>query len=160
MANLVVASGLCQSPRCWTQPARSHRRLWSDLAGGQTRVCLQPVPLHRKPDHLLAMDSARIRQPPVNFQSLHDHDESILGPLASPIGVEANAFLSTDSMLSHNSSSSTWPDVQINFVSSHPGYDGGTTYKEFLGVSDEVLKAVRIRTSLALKLNELFLPGV
>ena len=37
-------------------------------------------------------------------------------------------------------SNASWPDIQITFVSAHPGFDGGTVYKDFLGISDEVRK--------------------
>ena len=55
-----------------------------------------------------------------------------LGPLAAPIGVEGNAFLDT------KYGNSSWPDIQITSVSAHPGFDGGTVYKDFLGISEEV----------------------
>ena len=57
------------------------------------------------------------------------------GPLAAPIGVEAVAFLSS------KFANTTWPDLQLTFVSTHPGFDGGTTYKDFLGISDEFYEA-------------------
>ncbi|CAB4061281.1 unnamed protein product [Lepeophtheirus salmonis] len=54
------------------------------------------------------------------------------GPLSSPIGVEGNAFVHT------KYGNSSWPDLQMTFLSVHPGYDGGTLYKNFLGLSDEI----------------------
>ena len=54
------------------------------------------------------------------------------GPLAAPIGVEGNAFLDT------KYGNVSWPDIQITSVSAHPGFDGGTVYKDFLGISEEV----------------------
>ena len=54
------------------------------------------------------------------------------GPLAAPVGAEANGFVAT------TFANSTWPDIQIAFVSSHGGFDGGTAFKDFLGISDEV----------------------
>ena len=42
------------------------------------------------------------------------------GPLAAAIGMEGNAFVST------KMAPEGWPDIQIAFVSSHPGFDGGT----------------------------------
>ena len=56
------------------------------------------------------------------------------GPLAAPIGVEGNAFLDT------KYGNVSWPDIQITSVSAHPGFDGGTVYKDFLGISEEVNK--------------------
>lgn len=56
------------------------------------------------------------------------------GPLAAPIAVEGAAFLST------KFANTTWPDIQITFTSTHPGFDGGTTYKDFLGISEKVIK--------------------
>ena len=54
------------------------------------------------------------------------------GPLAAPVGVEAVAFVAS------KFANSSYPDLQLTFVSTHPGFDGGTTYKDFLGLSDEV----------------------
>ena len=54
------------------------------------------------------------------------------GPLAAPIGIEGNAFVRT------KYAPENWPDIQIAFVSSHPGFDGGTVYKDFLGISEKV----------------------
>lgn len=51
------------------------------------------------------------------------------GPLSAPIGVEGNAFVAT------KYANVTWPDVQITFIASHPGFDGGTLYKDFLHIS-------------------------
>ena len=55
------------------------------------------------------------------------------GPLSAPIGVEGTAFLSTKLALNQS-----WPDLQLMFVSTHPGFDGGTLYKDFLQIKDEV----------------------
>ena len=54
------------------------------------------------------------------------------GPLAAPIGVEGNGFVPT------KFGNESWPDIQITFVSAHPGFDGGTVYKDFLGISEEL----------------------
>ena len=54
------------------------------------------------------------------------------GPLASPIGMEGNAFVRT------KYAPEDWPDIQIAFVSTHPGFDGGTVYKDFLGISQKI----------------------
>ena len=54
------------------------------------------------------------------------------GPLAAPIGVEGNAFEATPY------ANRSWPDIQITFVAAHPGFDGGTVYKDFLGINEEV----------------------
>ena len=62
--------------------------------------------------------------------SLSFHQE---GPLSAPIGVEGTAFLSTKLALNQS-----WPDLQLMFVSTHPGFDGGTLYKDFLQIKDEV----------------------
>lgn len=59
------------------------------------------------------------------------------GPLASPIGVEGNAFLKSK-FADHS-----WPDIQVAFMSSHPGFDGGTTYKDFLKFNSEVAKGLK-----------------
>jgi hypothetical protein len=61
------------------------------------------------------------------------------GPLSAPIGVEGTAFLPTK--LSTNSS---WPDLQVMFVSTHPGFDGGTLYKDFLQIEDDVIVIILI----------------
>ncbi|TRY61644.1 hypothetical protein TCAL_04403 [Tigriopus californicus] len=57
------------------------------------------------------------------------------GPLAAPIGVEGNAFVAT------KYANTSWPDIQITFMASHPGFDGGTTYKDFLMISDELYES-------------------
>lgn len=54
------------------------------------------------------------------------------GPLSAPIGVEGTAFVPTKLW-----GNETWPDLQIMFISSHPGFDGGTLYKDFLNIKDE-----------------------
>ena len=33
-------------------------------------------------------------------------------------------------------------DLQITFVASHPGFDGGTIYKNFLKIKTEVIKCL------------------
>lgn len=82
---------------------------------------------------LLAMIKiAMKRQTPVQKNTLHSCLTLSSGPLAAPIGVEGNAFVATAS------ANDTWPDIQITFVSSQPGFDGGTVYKDFLGISDHV----------------------
>lgn len=55
-----------------------------------------------------------------------------LGPLSAPIGVEANAFVAT------KFANESWPDIQITFIASHPGFDGGTLYKNFLKINTKV----------------------
>eukprot|EP00095_Tigriopus_kingsejongensis_P012086 maker-scaffold60_size442463-snap-gene-3.31 protein:Tk12086 transcript:maker-scaffold60_size442463-snap-gene-3.31-mRNA-1 annotation:"glucose dehydrogenase" len=60
-------------------------------------------------------------------------DVIVAGPLAAPIGVEGNAFLAT------KYANSSWPDIQVTFMASHPGFDGGTTYKDFLMITDEYI---------------------
>ena len=65
------------------------------------------------------------------------------GPLSAPIGVEGTAFLPTK--LSRNSS---WPDLQVMFVSTHPGFDGGTLYKDFLQIDDDVMILILIMITL------------
>lgn len=55
------------------------------------------------------------------------------GPLAAPVAVEAVAFLPT------KFANESWPDLQFTFVSTHPGADGGTVYKDFILMTDEVL---------------------
>lgn len=67
------------------------------------------------------------------------------GPLAAPLGLEANAFVSTTD--SNDRLARDWPDVQINFMSSHPGFDGGTTYKDFLGISDDLYRSYFAKNS-------------
>ena len=57
------------------------------------------------------------------------------GPLSAPIGVEGTAFLSTKLALNQS-----WPDLQLMFVSTHPGFDGGTLYKDFLQIKDKVTR--------------------
>ena len=52
--------------------------------------------------------------------------------MAAPIGVEGNAFVAS------KFANKTWPDIQLAFVSAHPGFDGGTVYKDFLGFSENV----------------------
>lgn len=61
------------------------------------------------------------------------------GPLAAPIASEANGFVAT------TFSNSTWPDLQINFASSHAGFDGGTSFKDYLGISDEVTSSTEFK---------------
>ena len=56
------------------------------------------------------------------------------GPLSAAIGMEGNAFVRT------KYAPENWPDIQIAFVSSHPGFDGGTVYKDFLGISEKVFQ--------------------
>ncbi len=65
------------------------------------------------------------------------------GPLSAPIGVEGTAFLPTK--LLRNSS---WPDLQVMFVSTHPGFDGGTLYKDFLQIDDDVIIIILIMIAL------------
>ena len=60
------------------------------------------------------------------------------GPLAAPIGVEGNAFVATS--FANNS----WPDIQIMFVSLQAGFDGGTGYKDFLGITEKVCVCISI----------------
>ena len=62
----------------------------------------------------------------------HSYVNHALGPLSAPIGVEGNAFLAT------KYANSSWPDIQITFIASHPGFDGGTLYKNFLKIKTEV----------------------
>ena len=54
------------------------------------------------------------------------------GPLSAPIGVEGNAFIAT------KYANESWPDIQITFIASHPGFDGGTLYKGFLAIKTKV----------------------
>jgi hypothetical protein len=56
----------------------------------------------------------------------------LLGPLSAPIGVEGNAFIPT------KYANQSWPDIQIAFIASHPGFDGGTLYKDFLRINTKV----------------------
>ena len=65
---------------------------------------------------------------PYLFANLAD----FLGPLSAPIGVEGNAFVAT------KYANKTWPDIQITFIASHPGFDGGTIYKNFLKINTKV----------------------
>ena len=58
------------------------------------------------------------------------------GPLAAAIGMEGNAFVRT------KYAPDNWPDIQIAFVSSHAGFDGGTVYKEFLGISERFTRNI------------------
>ena len=63
-----------------------------------------------------------------------------LGPLAAPIGVEGNAFLAT------KYADESWPDIQVVFISSHPGFDGGTLYKNFLKINSKVCTVPKVQT--------------
>ena len=67
-----------------------------------------------------------------------------LGPLAAPIGVEGNAFLAT------KYADKSWPDIQVVFISSHPGFDGGTLYKNFLKINSKVCTVSKVNISFFL----------
>ena len=56
----------------------------------------------------------------------------VVGPLSAPIGVEGNAFVTS------KWGNQSWPDLQITFIASHPGFDGGTVYKNFLRINTKV----------------------
>jgi hypothetical protein len=61
-----------------------------------------------------------------------------VGPLAAPIGVEGNAFVASAM------GNLSWPDLQITFISSHPGFDGGTGYADFLGIDQRVSRRMEV----------------
>lgn len=46
--------------------------------------------------------------------------------------MEGNAFIAT------KYANQSWPDIQITFIASHPGFDGGTLYKNFLAINTEI----------------------
>lgn len=60
-----------------------------------------------------------------------------LGPFAGTVGVEANAFLHSR----YSNRSNDWPDLQLFFISVTPAIDGGGSFKDYFGVSQEVQKS-------------------
>eukprot|EP00093_Oithona_nana_P012316 12316.XXX_730581_733805_1 [CDS] Oithona nana genome sequencing. len=65
------------------------------------------------------------------------------GPLAAPIGVEGNAFVTS------KWGNQSWPDLQITFIASHPGFDGGTVYKNFLRINTKVFDEYFVRNAFS-----------
>lgn len=57
-----------------------------------------------------------------------------VGPFAGTVGVEANAFLHSR----YSNKSEDWPDLQLFFISVTPAIDGGGSFKDYFGVSQEV----------------------
>ncbi len=46
--------------------------------------------------------------------------------------MEGNAFVAT------KYANESWPDIQITFIASHTGFDGGTLYKNFLKINTSI----------------------
>ena len=75
----------------------------------------------------------------------------VVGPLSAPIGVEGNAFVTS------KWGNQSWPDLQITFIASHPGFDGGTVYKNFLRINTKVWILWEMMMLLLLPENEAFI---
>ena len=77
------------------------------------------------------------------------------GPLAATAGVEVSRFFLLPSsfhqdkyivfcsfqavaFLPSSYANESWPDLQLTFVSNHAGYDGGNTYRYYLGIKEGV----------------------
>ena len=43
----------------------------------------------------------------------------------------------------------SWPDIQIAFIATHPGFDGGTLYKNFLKINSKVFDEYFIKNAFA-----------
>jgi len=68
------------------------------------------------------------------------------GPLAATSGVEAMGFVSSSLALSgrgygvFNASDGYWPDIQLTCSSAQAGFDGGASYRDYLGMREDVYK--------------------
>ncbi|CAL8111598.1 unnamed protein product [Orchesella dallaii] len=71
--------------------------------------------------------------PLFNPLTLQEYKNHHTGPFAGTVGVEANAFLHSR----YSNKSEDWPDLQLFFISATPAIDGGGSFKDYFGVSQE-----------------------
>ncbi|ODN02350.1 Glucose dehydrogenase [FAD, quinone] [Orchesella cincta] len=71
--------------------------------------------------------------PLFNPLTLQEYKRHHTGPFAGTVGVEANAFLHSR----YSNRTKDWPDLQLFFISATPAIDGGGSFKDYFGVSQE-----------------------